>query len=281
MKYWEADFHPTPCSDDVCDILAALLGEQAGFESFERSRTGLRAYVQQTLFSAAQLEETLAQFPLPDVIIDYSLQEAEDKDWNETWEKEGFEPVRIGQRIYVHDVHWPADPNVDFDLIIHPKEAFGTGCHPTTQMILSQLLDTPLDGANVLDAGCGTGILSIMAARRGARWGLAYDIDEWSVENTRKNLALNGIETVEVRWGDAGVLAESGTFDVVMANINRNILLHDLPTFARVMAPHSRLIVSGFYASDSDVLTATAQTLGLQLEQTRQTDDWTLLVFVR
>lgn len=282
MKYVEVHFHLSPCNDDWRDILSALLAEDAGFETFEPDgETGLRAYVQQTQFSRERIDEVRAVFPLPGVEITYTAHVAEDRNWNEKWEKNGFAPLRIGEQIHVHDSRYPADPAVPYDILINPRQAFGTGTHQTTALIMQYLLDTDLYGMRVLDAGCGTGILSILAALLRACEVLAYDIDEWSVKNTRENLALNGISNVEVKQGDSGVLLRRPRFDLVLANINRNILLHDMPAFTAVMHPGSRLIISGFYTTDIPVLVEAAQSHGLHLETQGEKDGWAMLTFRR
>lgn len=279
MKYVEADFRLSPCTGDFCDILSALLAEEANFETFEETETGLRGYVQQTLFQPEQLAETIAAFPLPDVHIDYTVTEAEDRNWNKEWEKNGFAPLHIGEHIYIHDSRYPANPDARYDIKINPQQAFGTGSHQTTGMILQHLLHTHLTNKRVLDAGCGTGILSILASMLQAREVFAYDIDEWSVRNTLENLALNGITNVEVQEGDAAVLKTQAPFDVVLANINRNILLHDFPAFFAVMKPDARIIISGFYTEDIPLLTEAAATYGWQLETSDEQNGWAMLAF--
>ena len=305
MKYYEVDFIMTPCTQDAQDILSALAGE-AGFETFEETATGLKAYVQQALFDEDALHFALEGFPFENVTITYSIQEAEDKDWNEQWEQEGFEPISLPLppskrkgNLIIHDGrHLPSAVDTQpSDISNHPSDimieidahlAFGTGTHETTRMICSMLLDMPLAGKRVLDCGCGTGILGICALKLGADSVVGYDIDEWSADNTRHNAVINRVDDrLTALCGDASVLSNftttpddlSSGFHLVLANINRNILLNDMERFRSVMAPKSQLILSGFYKNDCALLESKAQTLGLSLKATRTDGDWACLLF--
>jgi ribosomal protein L11 methyltransferase len=291
MKYYEVDFTMKPCTQDAQDILSALAGE-AGFETFEETATGLKGYVQQALFDEDTLQQVLEGFPFENVTLSYSIQEAEDKDWNEQWEQEGFEPIIINLppskgkgNLIIHDGrHLPSDNNLQPSSImieIDAHLAFGTGTHETTRMICGILLDMQLDGLRVLDCGCGTGILGICALKVGAASVVGYDIDEWSADNTRHNAVINRVDDrLTALCGDANVLSGfSAEFNVVLANINRNILLNDMERFRNVMAPHAQLVLSGFYKNDCALLESKAQTLGLSLKATRSDGDWACLLF--
>ena len=291
MKYYEVDFTMQPCMQDAQDILSALAGE-AGFETFEETATGLKGYVQQALFDEDTLQQVLEGFPFENVTLSYSIQEAEDKDWNEQWEQEGFEPIIINLppskgkgNLIIHDGrHLPSDNNLQPSSImieIDAHLAFGTGTHETTRMICGMLLDMQLDGLRVLDCGCGTGILGICALKVGAASVVGYDIDEWSADNTRHNAVINRVDDrLTALCGDANVLSGfSAEFNVVLANINRNILLNDMERFRNVMAPHAQLVLSGFYKKDCALLESKAQTLGLSLKATRSDGDWACLLF--
>lgn len=291
MKYYEVDFTMTPCSQDAQDILSALAGE-AGFETFEETATGLKGYVQQALFDEETLQAVLEGFPFENITLSYSIQEAEDKDWNEQWEQEGFEPISINLppskgkgNLIIHDGrHLPSDNNLQPSSImieIDAHLAFGTGTHETTRMICSMLLDMQLDGLRVLDCGCGTGILGICALKLGAASAVGYDIDEWSADNTRHNAVINRVDDrLTALCGDASVLSGfAAEFNLVMANINRNILLNDMERFRSVMAPKAQLILSGFYKNDCALLESKAQSLGLSLKATRTDGDWACLLF--
>ena len=292
MKYFEAIFTVSPDSSDACDVLAAMAGE-AGFETFEETENGLKGYVQQSLFDEETLRATIADFPFEGVSITYDIHEAEDRDWNEQWEQEGFEPIVIsgekpevsGERyptIVIHDGrHLPESmPDDAIAIEIDAKLAFGTGTHETTRMICGTLLSIP-SPLRVLDCGTGTGILSITALKLGAAQAVGYDIDEWSVDNARHNAVINFVDDrFKSLLGDATILNKvEGTFDLVLANINRNILLADMPMFREKMASGAKLILSGFYTEDAPMLVDKAKTLGLTLQQQKEDQNWCCLVF--
>ena len=289
MKYYEVEMTITPCTQDAQDILSAMAAE-AGFETFEETPTGLLGYVQQSLFLQDALDAVIANFPFEGTHIIYKVREAEDRDWNEQWEQEGFEPIEVrrkkedGRCVVIHDGrhlgNLPFD-NLLFTIEIDAVMAFGTGTHETTRMLCSTLLDMDLQGKRVLDCGCGTGILGICALKLGADSCVGYDIDEWSADNTRHNAVINHVDDrLTSLCGDSSVLSGfAAEFDIVLANINRNILLADMPRFVRVMKPGATLILSGFYEADCALLESKAQQLGLKLISTRTDGDWASMVF--
>ena len=280
MKYYELFFTIAPCTQDARDVLSALAGE-AGCETFEDTETGLKAYVQQSLFDRDAMDCVLEAFPFEGVSITYTVEEAEDRDWNEQWEQEGFEPIIVANRLVIHDGRHLPSTTYPIAIEIDAHLAFGTGTHETTRMICATLLDMHLQGADVLDCGCGTGILGICALKLGARHCMGYDIDEWSADNTRHNAVINHVDQqMDALCGDATLLdGISQRFQVVMANINRNILLNDMERFRSVMAPHAQLVLSGFYKNDCALLESKAQSLGLSLKATRTDGDWACLLF--
>ena len=281
MKYFEVDFTISPYSVDASDVLAAMAGE-VGFETFEETETGLKGYVQQSVFNVSDLKTALEEFPFEDTTICYDIREAEDRDWNEQWEQEGFEPIVISENLIIHDGRHLPDSTPDIAIEIDAKLAFGTGTHETTRMICSTLLELQPKG-RVLDCGTGTGILSICALKLGAQEAIGYDIDEWSVDNARHNAVINQIDNrFTSLLGDASILNKvEGTFDLVMANINRNILLNDMPQFVSKMNADATLILSGFYTDDCQTLIEKAQTLGLTLQQQKEDQQWACLVLTR
>ena len=290
MRYFEVNFTILPYSVDASDMLAALAGE-AGFETFEETETGLKGYVQQQLFDVETLQSALEDFPFEGTTIQYDIYEAENRDWNEQWEQEGFEPIVVSPTLIIHDGrHLPDESHLTSPstilIEIDAKLAFGTGTHETTRMIcatLEELFSTSNSLHNVLDCGTGTGILSICALKLGAKKAIGYDIDEWSVDNARHNAVINQVDD----WftsllGDATILNKvEDTFDLVMANINRNILLNDLPQFVSKMNTGATLILSGFYTNDAPILTEKAQSLGLTLQQQKEDQQWACLVLKR
>lgn len=264
------------------DVLCSLAGE-AGFESFEENGEGITGYAQKGQLDLNALDSIIEFFPMEGIHISYETEDAEDKNWNEEWENEGFEPILINGRCVIHDTIHPTPPSDDtpfIDITIDAKQAFGTGNHETTYMIVSELLDMEMEGKSVLDCGCGTGILSIVASKTGAKDVTGYDIDEWSVRNTMHNCTINNTGNVNVMHGDAGVLnSTSATFDVVIANINRNILLSDMPSFKKKMKENGVLILSGFYTEDAEILIKKAEELNLKAIKSKSRNNWCMLVF--
>ena len=283
MKYYEIEINIKPCTDATRAIMTALAAD-AGCEAFEDTKTGVMAYVQQALFDREALDDSISSFPIDETTITYKVREAEDKDWNEQWEQEGFEPIVVADKLVIHDGrHLPSAISLQPSAIsieIDAHLAFGTGTHETTRMICATLLGMNLQGKRVLDCGCGTGILGICALKLGAASCVGYDIDEWSADNTRHNAVINQVDNrLQPLCGDSSVLSGYGAeFDLVMANINRNILLADMPRFVSVMAPHSTLILSGFYETDCALLESKAQQLGLRLTATKTDSDWACMV---
>ena len=303
MKYFEVEFTILPFSTDAADLLAAIAGE-AGFETFEETSTGLMGYIQQDLLDVGILQASLSDFPFEGTSISYDIRPAEDRDWNEQWEQEGFEPIVVeGDSwseecgvwseecpvIVIHDGrHLPEEsmPANAIPIEIDAKLAFGTGTHETTRMICSELISlltphSPLPETRVLDCGTGTGILSICALKLGATEAIGYDIDEWSVDNARHNAVINQVDNrFTSLQGDASILNKvEGNFNLVLANINRNILLADMESFRGKMAPDACLILSGFYTEDSKMLIEKAKTLGLKLTKQKEDQNWACLVF--
>ena len=321
MKYFEVEFTILPFSTDAADLLAAIAGE-AGFETFEETSTGLKGYIQQDLLDVSTLQTSLNDFPFEGISISYDIRPAEDRDWNEQWEQEGFEPivVKCGMRnveggmrnveggmwnveggmrnveggrwneecpvIVIHDGrHLPETmPTGAIPIEIDAKLAFGTGTHETTRMIcatLQELSSARFTPQKVLDCGTGTGILAICALKLGAKAAVGYDIDEWSVDNARHNAVINQVDDrFTSLQGDASILNKvEGNFNLVLANINRNILLADMESFRGKMAPGASLILSGFYTEDCEMLIEKAKTLGLKLTKQKEDQNWACLIF--
>ncbi len=267
----------------TCRDLLADGAAEAGFEAFEETEKGLDAYVQKELFDQSALDAFIASFPIPSAEITYTIAEAEDKDWNEEWEDQGFAPICINDQVLIYDAKHPElHPTTSPDHIeigIEAKLAFGTGNHETTRMIVAALLGMNLYKKRILDCGCGTGILGIACSKMGASEVVGYDIDEWSVDNARHNAQLNGVENMEVLHGNASVINHiSGIFDIVLANINRNILLEDMRAFRSVIDTGGQVILSGFYESDIPALIQRAEELGLRLSEKYTDNDWACII---
>ena len=285
MKYLVAKFKIATSEDllQVCKDLLADSAAEAGFESFEETQEGLEAYVQKELFDKDALDASIADFPIEGTDISYTIEDAEDKDWNEEWEEQGFDPICVDDQVLIYDAKHPElHPTTSPDHIeigIEAKLAFGTGNHETTRMIVSTLLNMNLYKMRVLDCGCGTGILGLVASKLGASEVVGYDIDEWSVENAKHNAQFNGVDNLEVYFGNASVINHiSGVFDVVLANINRNILLEDMKSFRGVLNEGGYMILSGFYEEDIPVLLEKAKEFGLYESGRRTDNNWACLV---
>lgn len=255
------------------DLLVDTLGNEGPYESFVETKEGLKAYVPVDQYDLHFLKDTVGSFPVP---LKYVVEEMPDKNWNEEWEK-GHQAVLVeyeGGSVWVRAPFHPHREDVDYELIIEPKMSFGTAHHPTTYMMLSYVAELEMQGRRVLDMGCGTAVLGILAKMRGAEYVEGVDIDEWAFNNARENAASNGVEIV-LKLGDASSL--QGCFDVVIANINRNILLNDMGRYAAVLDAGGTLLLSGFYEADEAALVARAGELGMTLEGRKSRDGWSAL----
>lgn len=278
MKYLEFIFHTEPCTEVVNDVLSAVLGE-VGFESFVEQEGGIAAYIQTSLYDEEALKSALDSFPLADTTLTYTYKEAEDKDWNEEWEKNFFQPIVIGNRCVIHSTFHHDVPQAEYDIVINPQMAFGTGHHETTSLIIGELLEADLQGKALLDMGCGTSILAILARMRDAAPCTAIDIDEWCVRNSLENIELNHVDSISVFQGDASILPDKGPFDVVIANINRNILLNDMKHYVARMNPGARLFMSGFYTDDIPAIREEAERNGLRFVHHKEKNRWAAVQF--
>jgi len=279
MRYFEVTFKTTPCTATVNDVLSAFLGE-IGFESFVEESNGIKGYIQQPIYDEETLKEAIAGIPLENVTISYNAQLMEDKDWNEEWEKNFFQPIVIGNRCAIHSTFHKDVPKAEYDILINPQMAFGTGHHETTSLILEELLDAELQNKSLLDMGCGTSILAILAAMRGAKPITAIDIDTWCVDNSKENILLNKVDNITVELGDASSLQGREPFDVIIANINRNILLQDMSSYTACMHKNSEIYMSGFYITDIPMIQEKAESLGLQFIYHKEKNNWAVVKLI-
>lgn len=278
-----ADDAATAENNEILEIareLATAIAGDAGCESFEEDFDVVSCYVQDGMLDEEMLKNELRDFPLEGVSASYKVEPVEDRNWNEQWEKQGFEPIVVDGRLIIRDTLHETDTDGMEEIVIDAVQAFGTGTHETTNMIVSQIVNGAAKDKKVLDCGCGSGILSIAAMKYGASSVFAYDIDSWSSENTLHNAELNNVRGIEVHLGDASVLADTDErFDLVLANINRNILLADMPSFVRVMADGACLVLSGFYTEDAEILKEKAASLGLTHDKMFEKNNWCCLTF--
>lgn len=276
MKYIEVNI-TLGQNDPFRDLLVDALGNEGPYDSFVETPTGLKAYVQESLFDEDWLKEQLADIEEM-TSCSYTFENLPDKNWNEEWEKQ-HKPVLVeaanGKRVWVRAPFHEHRSDVDYEIEIEPKMSFGTAHHQTTYMMLSYLTELELAGQRVLDMGCGTAVLAILAKIRGAEYVEAIDIDEWAYNNAIENAQRNGV-ALNVRIGDASLLTDQ-QFDLIIANINRNILLNDMAAYAKVLAQGGTLLLSGFYESDVPVLQQHAEALGLQLQQQKVRQSWAAL----
>lgn len=287
MKYFVANFK-IECEPELMQPVRELLSAaacEAGFEAFEDTEDGLQGYVQRPLYNKEALDEAIADYMPEGATVTYDVEEVPDQDWNQGWEEEGFEPIGVSENLIIYDAkHTDMNMFAGNDgvmrIFIEARNAFGTGTHQTTRMILRRLLGMNLNGKKVLDCGCGTGILGIVASRLGADRVLGYDIDEWSSENAKHNASINGVGNLDVMLGDASVLdVVDEEFDVVIANINRNILINDMSAFKRHMKNDGCLILSGFYESDVPMLEKAAMDNAMSLKDVVTDEEWACALF--
>lgn len=260
----------TPCSPEATDLMAAFLADE-GYESFVPDEKGLTAYITEACFDKNAVDSILQTFPM-EAALSASDELVPGRDWNEEWEKNYFRPIVIGGRCVVHSTFHTDIPQAEYDIVIDPKMAFGTGHHSTTSLILQYLLDLPLTGKSVIDMGTGTGILAILCHKRGAAHVCGIEIDTGAWENAVDNARANNAETVKLINGDATALKETDPADLFIANINRNIILADMEDYTARLTPGGKMILSGFYEEDVPLLLETASELGLR-EHSRKTDN--------
>lgn len=282
MNYYELRFtYQSPIETEILnDVLAAELGE-IGFESFTQDEQGLQGYISDQLYDEAVLKETLAAFPLEETTIHYVCTPVESKDWNEEWEKNYFKPIRIGNDCLIRASFHEPEPGYTYTIIIDPKMAFGTGNHETTFLMISWMLEEQLAGKRLLDMGCGTAVLAILARMKGAEKVVAIDIDEWAYTNALENIRLNHTAEIEVALGGAERIAAFAPFEVIFANINRNILLQDMHHYAEALQPAGQLFMSGFYLEDLPVIAEECQRNGLRVEGYKERHNWVAVKVVK
>jgi ribosomal protein L11 methyltransferase len=278
MDFIQVNFNIEPYEEYIADVLAAELGE-LGYDTFVPTENGLEAFIASDVFIDSELKNLLANFVF-ETSIDYKVTKIESKNWNEEWEKHYFEPIIIDNECVIHSSFHKNIPEAKYDIVIDPKMSFGTGHHETTSLVIGELLKMDLVGKKVLDMGCGTSVLAILAAMRGATDLLAIDIDSWCVENSVENIALNKISGINIKQGGAELLANQH-FDIILANINRNILLADMEHYAACLSTNGQLYMSGFYSEDIPLIEAEANRNGLNLISSKLKNNWAVVKTVK
>lgn len=280
MNYIEVKFICKPNNEVVEDVLSAMLAD-IGFESFVNTDEGVMAYVQEHIFNERSISQVLENLPL-DAKITFTSNQIEDKDWNEEWEKNYFKPLIIDNKCIIQSSFHNEKTVCDYNIIIEPKMAFGTGHHQTTELVIREMLNFDFQGKQVLDMGCGTAILAILASMRGADPILAIDIDQWAYDNAKENTQLNNVDNIDIQIGGADLLLNKGDiFDVILANINRNILLSDICTYSAVLKKEGSLFMSGFYQEDIPAITEECNKNGLTFVHSHTKDNWAVVLFVK
>ena len=273
MDYIEVNFNVSP-KEPATEILIAQLGE-LNFEMFQETESGVLAYINSEFFSAELLNSIdLLNGDLALISFDYKL--IKDQNWNIEWEK-NFQPIIVDETCIVRAPFHDLEKPYLFDLVVEPKMSFGTGHHETTFLMLSQILKLNLTNMKVLDMGCGTAVLAILASKMHAHEILAIDIDEWAVENSIENISRNNISNIKVIKGDAKLLKNESDYDFVFANINRNILLKDIPHYHEIMKKNALLLLSGFFVTDVKTLLESNSLIGFELQIKLEKNNWAML----
>jgi ribosomal protein L11 methyltransferase len=277
MDHIEVDCRVSPSGENT-EILVALLSE-IGFTMFEEDETGVKAYIESRNFDNALLDNVLNDFPVPGVSVSAVITTIPYTNWNAQWER-NFQPVRVGEEVNVRAEYHQPDPDVRFDLVIQPRMAFGTGHHATTWLMMKTMLGMSFEGLPVLDMGSGTGILGILALKMGAGSVLGIDHDPNATENALDNAVANGVPEAVFVTGDASVLGRD-EYKVILANINRNIILNDLPLYINAGQTGCKYLFSGFYLEDLDLIREKAESLGLQYQSHESLENWVCALFIK
>lgn len=277
MNYQKVKIKITPFQEWLRDVLSAQLAE-IGFDSFIETEDGLEAFVPESLYDESNMLAILDNYS-DNFEFETEAELIPEQNWNEVWEKNYFQPLLIGDCLIRAPFHSDY-PSAKYEIVIEPNMAFGTGNHETTSSIIEQILITDLADKKVLDMGCGTGILAILASMKGAREITAIDIDKWAYEATVENAQINNCPNIKAFQGDASLLGNE-SFDVIFANIHKNVLLNDMPAYCQVLKPGGNLIMSGFYQHDIPDIKEKAEQLGLKDAGYVEKNKWVAYSFTK
>lgn len=275
MNYKEVEFIIEENQEVVSDVLASLLGE-IGFESFLPSETVFFAYCQTEVFDEEALGLVIENFPI-EAKVSFSVRDVEQKNWNETWERE-FSSFEVNESCVVRHPQTSLPRSYEYEIIVEPRMAFGSGYHETTRLVMNKMFRMDFLEKSVLDMGCGTAVLALLASKLQAKTITAIDIDEFSFQNAIHNCMLNKVSNVEVKLGDSNLLGNQ-QFDIILANINRNILLNDMERYVAVLKKKGELLLSGFYTEDVEMICAKAESFGLKKKDSQFDNNWALVCF--
>ncbi len=271
MDYNKITIDINPPEEWLRDVLSAQLGE-IGFESFLETETGVEAFIPVSIYNEEELFEVIKSFD-EKFTFEVNCEVIKSQNWNEVWEKNYFKPLIINDECVIRAPFHTDFPKARYEIIIEPNMAFGTGNHETTSMMVETILETEMTNKNVLDMGCGTGILGILASMKGAGKVTAIDIDEWSFNGANENAILNNIKNMTVKQGDAGLLGNE-KFDIILANIHKNVLINDMPVYNEVLQPGGLLVMSGFYTEDMQDIKTKAEKTGLKDNGFKTKNNW-------
>ncbi|MDR2205553.1 MAG: 50S ribosomal protein L11 methyltransferase [Flavobacteriaceae bacterium] len=274
QNYLEFNFKINPLQPWNEILMAELI--ELGFDSFMEEADGILGYIPEDIFNENDLNN-LPLMNISEVSIKYNFEKLPNINWNEEWEK-NFNPINVSDKVLIRAEFHESNPNLH-EIIIQPKMSFGTGHHPTTYLMILQMLEMNFQDKTVLDMGCGTSVLAIFAKQRGAEKVVAIDIDEWSVENAKENAERNGVE-LKILKGTAESLGDEN-FDIILANINRNILISDIPDYAKVLKNNGLLLLSGLCFFDADDILEVCKENNLILKNKQQREEWISLLFRR
>ncbi len=278
MEYQKVGIDITPFEEWLRDVLTAQLGE-IGFESFVETETGFEAFIPANQYEDKNLKTVLEAYK-ESFSFEIYIEKIADKNWNEEWEKNYFKPLVIANNCVIRAPFHTDFPKTKYEIIIEPNMAFGTGNHETTSMMLEYILENNFETKTVLDMGCGTGILGILASLKGATKITAIDIDEWSFNGTKENAALNNIQNINTKQGDVSLLG-SEKYDFIFANIQRNVLLADLPVYSECLKTNGKIFLSGFYKEDISAIKKRAEEFGLKDLGYKQKNNWVAYAFTK
>lgn len=261
-----------PCNTEILEMLIAELG-QISYDSFQELDNALEAYIKEELYDAKSLLFVLEKHEISMKIKAEKLQEI---NWNEQWEK-NFDPVFVDERVQIRATFHQPLPNYEYSVIINPKMSFGTGHHETTHLMVAEQLSIDHKNKSILDVGTGTGVLAIMGYKLGAKSIVATDVDDWCIDNSRENMNLNQVKNFEILQGTINKLTLPGDYDIIYANINKNVLMDEIPFYSSLLKDKGILVLSGFYSEDVDDLKGKAAQNKLNIVHTKSRNNWTMM----